>query len=419
MDVEAPRENRHEMTICMLNTFRYRRGGDSAYALGLEELLGARGHEVVPFAMHHPQELPTPDAAHFAPEIDYPALLAKGGIASALKVLTTSIYNRPARSSLAGLLDAHPVRLVHAHSVMHHLTASVMQECYSRSIPVVWTLHDLKSVCPTSLFLRDEKICEECKGGRFYNAVRHRCKRGNLGASMVVAAELYLHRMWKIYEKADLLIAPSQFLRDKLLESGLRPRRIEVLHNFVDCAGIEVPAGPGEYVLYVGRVSREKGVGTLMEACARERVPLRIAGTGELLDGLRDRAARMGWDNVQFAGHCTGEDLAALYRGARLVAVPSEWQENCPLVVLEAYAWGKPVLASRLGGLVELVADQGVGQLLAPGSIDEWAEAIGQWMSDPSRCRQAGAAARELAQSRFSPALHLDRIEALYREVAP
>jgi len=312
MDGETPRANRHEMTICMINTFRYRRGGDSAYALGLEELLGARGHEVVPFAMHHPQELPTPHAEHFAPEIDYPELLIQGGISNSLKVLRTSIYNRKARTSLAGLLDAHSVNLVHAHSVMHHLTASVMSECYSRSIPVVWTLHDLKSVCPTSLFLRDEKICEECKGGRFYNAVRYRCKRGNLGASLIVATELYLHRMWKVYEKADLLIAPSEFLRDKLLESGLRPRRIEVLHNFVDTDQIEVPGEQGDYVLYVGRVSREKGVGTLMEACARDRVPLRIAGTGELLDGLRERAAQKGWTNIQFAGHCTGEDLAAL-----------------------------------------------------------------------------------------------------------
>jgi glycosyltransferase involved in cell wall biosynthesis len=402
----------------MVNTFRYRRGGDSAYALGLEELLGERGHEVLPFAMHHPQELPTAHSAYFAPEIDYPALLNRGGIPSALKVLGSSIYNRAARASLAALLDEHAVKLVHAHSVMHHLTASVMRECYSRSIPVVWTLHDLKSVCPTSLFLRDEKICEECSGGRFYNAVRHRCKRGNFGASLIVATELYLHRMWRVYEKADLLIAPSQFLRDKLLESGLRPRRIEVLHNFVDTDQIEVPAGPGDYVLYVGRVSREKGVGTLMEACARDRIPLRIAGTGELLEGLRDRAAQQGWTNVQFAGHCTGEDLAALYRGARLVAVPSEWQENCPLVVLEAYAWGKPVLASRLGGLVELVGDQGVGQLLSPGATEEWAEIIGQWMSDPRRCREAGSVARELAESSFSPSRHVDRIEALYGEVA-
>jgi len=100
------------------------------------------------------------------------------------------------------------------------------------------------------------------------------------------------------------------------------------------------------------------------------------------------------------------------------VAVPSEWQENCPLVVLEAYAWGKPVLASRLGGLVELVADHGAGQLLSPGVIDEWAETIGQWMSDPVRCREAGSAARELAESSFSPSEHLDRIEAFYGEVA-
>lgn len=401
----------------MVNTFRYRRGGDSAYALGLEELLAAQGHEVIPFAMHHPDELPSPYARYFAPEIDYPALMQEGGLRNAWKVLSGSIHNREARAGIASLWDDHPPDLVHVHSVMHHLTASVLRECYARDLPVVWTLHDLKSVCPTSLYLREGRICEECSGGRFYNAVRHRCKRGNLGASLIVATELYLHRLWRIYEQADLLIAPSRFLRDKLLESGLKPRRIEVVPNHVATEGIE-PTPPGDYVLYVGRVSREKGVATLMEACSRGAgIPLKVAGTGELLEEFRARAEREGWRHIQFLGHRSGPELEDLYRHAAVVAVPSEAQENCPLVVLEAFAWGKPVVGSRRGGLVELLDGQGVGELVPAGEPQAWAEALSSWMADPRRCAEAGKAARALAESTYSPDVHAERIQTLYREV--
>ena len=416
MDGPAPRAHRHEMTICMLNTFRYRRGGDSAYALGLESLLAERGHAVLPFAMHHPEELPTEHSRNFAPEIDYPALMNQGGLRSALTVLSNSIYNRSARASLARFFDEYPIDLVHAHSVMHHLTAAVIQECYARSIPVVWTLHDLKSVCPTALYQRDGQVCEECSGGRFYNALRHRCKRGSLGASAVVTAELYLHRLWNIYEKADLLIAPSQFLRDKLIESGLKPKRIEVLHNHVNTEGIEVPREAGSYVLYVGRLSREKGVATLMEACIRAGVRLRIAGTGELREDLQAQVVVESL--VSLEGHVTGAALADLYRGAALVAVPSECQENCPLVALEAYAWGKPVLGSRLGGLVELIDDHGVGELLEPGNVDDWSSSLSRWMADPAGRLEAGRRARERAEIHFSPQDHVDQIERFYGEVA-
>jgi glycosyltransferase involved in cell wall biosynthesis len=399
----------------MVNTYHYRRGGDSAYALNLETELRARGVDVATFAMRHPDSEPSAESGFFAEELDYPDLLRRGGLRNSWRVLQNSIYNREARASLGRLLDARPCDVAHVHSVMHHLTASVILEFYARSIPVVWTLHDLKSVCPTSLFLRDGKVCEECAGGRFYNALRHRCKRGSFGASTIVTAELYLHRLWRVYERADLLIAPSRFLRDKLIESGLRPKRIEVLHNYVSTADTEPQFEPGSYVLYVGRVSREKGVATLMQACLRSGVPLRIAGTGEALEELRDLAS--GDPLVSFEGYVTGESLAELYRNAGLIAVPSECQENCPLVVLEAFASGKPVLASRLGGLVELVDSHGVGELLEPGSTGAWSSSIARWMKDPELRTETGRRAREYAEVAFSPRRHMDQIQRFYEEV--
>lgn len=407
------------MTLCIVNTFRYLRGGDSAYALALEQGLRDRGLDVANFAMEHPETVDSPEREYFAEQLDFPRLKAEGGLRNAVEVMRRSIYNQDARASLSRLLDARSCQAAHLHSVMHHLTASVVMELYERSIPVIWTLHDLKSVCPTTLFLREGQICEACSGGHFYNATRYRCKRGSIGASAIVTAELYLHRFWKVYERADLLLAPSRFLRDKVLESGLRPRRIEVLPNPVDTASRRPAVGDGQYVLYVGRVSREKGVGTLVEACANAGVQLRIVGTGEELEAVQARAAAIGPGQVHFEGYCSGQRLHELYQGARLVALPSECYENCPMVALEAFAFGKPVLGSALGGLVEMLEDRGVGDLVVPGSVPAWTDAISRWMSDPGQCAAAGARARHLAEGEYSPARHFDRLLEFYEAIAP
>jgi glycosyltransferase involved in cell wall biosynthesis len=404
------------MNILMVNTYHYARGGDSRHALDLSERLTAAGHRVVPFAMREARNLPSQHERWFADEVDYPSLMAQRGVRGALKVLTTSIYNRQARRRLAALLAEQPVELAHLHSVMHHLTASVVLELYRRNVPVVWTLHDLKSVCPTTRMLREGAICELCRHGRFHHALRTRCKRGSLGASAIVTVELYLHRIWRVYERARLLIAPSQFLRDKILEHGLRPARIEVVPNPVDLDAHSPAQGDDGFALFVGRLDPEKGVETLLRAAARARVPLKIAGSGELETPLQQLAAREGWSNVQFLGHCGGERLRALYRGARLLVMPSACYENCPLVVLEAFASGKPVLASRLGGLPELVQEERTGRLLPAGDVDAWAGGLAAMMESPQRCAAMGKEARRFVERRHAPQEHLERIMQLYQE---
>ncbi len=407
------------MKILEVNTFHFERGGDSLYMLRLSHELARRGHEVRHFAMHHHANLPAQESTFFADEVDYPGLMAQGGLAAALRVMTTAIYNRNARRRIAELLDEWRPDVAHLHSVMHHLTASIVLELRRRGIPLVWTLHDAKSVCPTTLLLRNGQPCQDCAQGRFYRAVTQKCKRGKLAPSLIVAAELYLHRWWKIYERADLLITPSQFLHDKVLEMGLKPRRIEVAPNFVVMDRAVPPSSGRSYYLYVGRISREKGVETLVSMA--EQMPelqLRIAGTGELLDSLRERSRLRGLeDRVRFLGHVTGADLQSLYASAKALLVPSACHENCPLVVLEAFAHGTPVVASRMGGLPEIVIPGETGELVAPGEVPAWVATIRRLAAAPGLLESYGNAGRERTETVYEVRAHGDRIESLMLDV--
>ncbi len=406
------------MRILMANTYHYLRGGDSAYALGISSALEEAGHEVIPFAMQGDANLSSDAASYFAPELDYPALQEEGGLANSWKVVSNSIYNRQARRNLQRLLDERRVDIVHLHSIMHHLTASIVLECRQRDLPVVWTLHDAKACCPTTRFMRKGKICHDCAQGRFYRAVTTRCKRGSLAASAIVALELYLHRWWKIYEKADLLLAPSRFLRDLLVATGLRPRRFEVLPNFVEVGKFDPAPPDGSYALYLGRLSPEKGLETLLQAAALEpRVPLRIVGTGEMEPYLRGQCEALGLDHLRFEGHLDGPAVRELLYGAKCLVLPSICDENCPLSVLESFAAGRPVLASRCGGIPELVEEGVTGRLVEPGSAEAIARGLKDLVERPEEWRAMGQRARAVADRSYDKGQHIETLTELYRSV--
>ncbi len=406
------------MRILIVNTYHYLRGGDSAYALGISRALEEAGHEVFPFAMQGERNLPSPYARYFAPELDYPALQREGGVGNKIKVLTHSIYNREARSRLSEYLDEIEIDIAHLHSVMHHLTASVVLELRKRGIPIVWTLHDAKSCCPTTHFQRNGQTCHACYGGRFYQAVRYRCKRGSLSASAVVATELYLHRLWKIYERAELLIAPSRFLRDTLIEAGLRPRRIEVLPNYVEAKRFQPAQDEGSYFLYLGRLSPEKGVTELVEAAVRlPHIPLRIVGGGELEASLRQRVEASGSTHITVEGPVPPEQVTDILRGARALILPSRCDENCPLVVLEAFAAGRPVIASSRGGIPELVNPGKTGLLVSDASVESWTQILESGWNDPAGLQRMGSRGREIISRRYDRSAHLEALLELYRSV--
>lgn len=405
------------MRILMVQTYYYPRGGDSTYMLSLSKLLEEKGHEVVPFAMESPRNLPSPYARFFVSEIDFPELLRAASPTAAWKVATRSIFNGEARRKIAALADEVKPDVAHFHNVHAHLTASIVSPLRARRIPIVWTLHDYRLICPNTSLLSRGEICERCIPNRFYQAALQRCKKGSLAASCVAMLTTLYDRLERLPSRIDRFITPSDFLRSKLLDGGFDPARIDCVPNFADLAGF---AGLPEkdYFCYVGRLSHEKGLDVLIRAAAAlDTGRLLIVGDGPEADKLRALARSLGTKRVEFAGYRSGEDLKKIFAESQFVILPSRWYENLPYTVMEAFASSKAVVASRIGGIPEMV-DDGVNGLLFPaGDSGALADRLRRMLGDRPAREEMGRRGREKAEGRYGREKHYGEIERIYREV--
>ncbi|HEX6998138.1 MAG TPA: glycosyltransferase family 4 protein [Gammaproteobacteria bacterium] len=399
------------MKVLLANKFLFRNGGSEAVMLAEREFLRAADVEVVDFAMRDDRNLPSAYAPWFVANQSYAADGA--GAAARLKTALKLIHSPEAVRKMGELIDATRPDIVHCHNVYHQLTPSIIGAAKRRGVPVVLTLHDYKPVCPTYLRLRHGAPCSECIDGGPFNVVRHRCADGSLARSALLYAEAVVQRLLGSYEQVDAFIAPSEFMRAAVARRFPR-ERVRLLYNGVDTNAIAPADGDAGYVLYLGRLSAEKGIETLLEAHApvAGRIPLRVAGTGPLEARLRAR-----YPHARFLGHLSGTALDEAVRGAALIAVPSGCYENCPITVLEAMAYGKPVVASAIGGIPELVVHEETGLLFPPGDRHALADCLSRLMADAGLRRRYGRAGRARVERRFSLEGHNAGLLRTYVEV--
>lgn len=405
--------------LLSLNNYHYRRGGSDVVFLEQNRLFEAAGWEVTPFAMRHAQNLPTPWDRFFVEEIEFGRTygpLAKLG--NAAKV----VYSREAAARLGALIDAARPSIAHAHIVHHHLSPSTFRVLKRRGVPLVMTVHDLKLACPAYTMLRDGRVCEGCRGGRIHNVALNRCIKGSLALSTLILAETAVHRALGLYAgTVDRFVVPSRFYIDKLVEWGWDRDRFVHIPNFVDVERVRPRGGVGEGFAYFGRLSREKGLDTLIRAGAEARQPVTLIGTGPMEAELRELAEALGAD-VRFLGYRTGAALHEAVSASRAVVVPSTWYENAPVSLMEAYALGRPVIGARVGGIPELIRDGETGTTVPPGDASALAAELTRYAALPAaRVAAMGAAGRAWMRDAFSPGAYMDRLLALYASlgVAP
>jgi glycosyltransferase involved in cell wall biosynthesis len=305
--------------------------------------------------------------------------------------------------------------------VYHHLSPSVLFALKRHGIPVVFTLHEYKILCPSYLFLnRRGEICELCEGKKFWHPIKERCLRGSLAASALVSVEAYVHRFLRTYRRTvDLYLSPSRFLRDKMIQYGFAPDKVIWLPYTIPIEEYVPSYQPGSYFTYVGRLSREKGVELLVQAMEDvSGAELYVCGTGRLEGPLKRWVATRGLRNVRFLGHLASEQLRAVMRGSMFTVVPSIVYDNSPLAVYESFALGKPVVGAHIGGIPELIEPGQEGVLFEPNNRADLVRALREMVSDRQKLGEMGRKARAKAERWFSPEEHLRRIMVVYRQVS-
>jgi glycosyltransferase involved in cell wall biosynthesis len=398
--------------LLSLNSYHYRRGGSDVVYFEHEAMFREAGWRTAHMSMHHPRNEPSPWSAHFVDEIEFGhsyGLLDR--VAMAAKV----VYSFEARRKLATLLDAFAADVAHVHCIYHHLSASVLPLLHERGVPVVLTAHDLKLACPAYKMLNRGGVCERCRGGNLLHVVANRCVRDSLAASAIVAVESVVARTLGLYRRnVSRVVAPSRFYQAKLVEWGWPSDQVCHIPNYVRADRVTPRFEAGRYFVYIGRLAPEKGVATLVRAAVAAGVRLKVAGTGPLDAELR--ALAEGTD-VEFLGYRSGNDLWDLVRESRAVVLPSEWYENAPMSLLEAYALGKPVIGADIGGIPELVRPD-TGFLFPSGDVQALGERLAHMAKlDDSRIEAMGRAGRDLVARDFNAARYLRSMQELYATI--
>lgn len=407
---KSPSED-ETVKVLIANKFFFRNGGSEAVMLQERDYLAAAGVDIIDFSMKDERNLPSDYAQHF---VDNQSYASRSGAVAKLSSALKLIHSPEAVRKIGRLIDETQPGLVHCHNIYHQLTPSIIGAAKRRGVPVVLTLHDYKPICPVYTRLNDGEICSECMTSGSWRVLANRCADGSLSKSGLLLAETWLQRLLGSYEQVDKVITPSAFMYQAVTRRRFDADRVEVLYNGVDCESIRRAEHDEDYMLYLGRLSHEKGIQTLLAAHApiADRIELRVAGTGPL-----EQAMRSAYPKARYLGHLSGDSLAATIRGASLIVVPSEWLENCPMSILEAMAFGKPVVASAVGGIPELVTSGETGLLFPMKDQAALRDCLISLMANPSLRRAYGDAARKRAEQHFSLRRHNQALLRLYHGV--
>lgn len=402
------------MNILQINKFYHIVGGSSRYFFDISKLLEDKGHSLGYFSMKDEKNLLTKWSKYFVRNTSFEKL----ELNRLPRILTRMFYSIEARRNISELLDHFKPDIAHLHSIYHHLSPSIILELKKKNIPIVQTLHDYHLISPSHTLFHNGRICEITKKTSLWKAIFHKCVKNSYSASFLEVLEQYFHHFMGIYTKnVDIFITPSLFMNNKLVEYGISKDKIQVLNNFCDYRKFTPTYNPGSYILYFGRLSPEKGLIFLLEVMEKlPQIRLNIVGKGLQKAELKEKAKSRGLNNVMFIEHQSGESLRELIYNSRFTITPSECYETFSLASLESFASGKPVVASRIGALPEIVKDKETGFLFEAGNAEDCVNKINKLWNNPILCRKMGRNARGYVEKYFSPEDHYEKMIGIYKK---
>lgn len=371
------------MRVLIVNKFLHANGGSETYIFKIGEELCRQGHEVEYFGMEHEKRLVGNQSECYVSNMDFHG---KG-----IKKLTYPfkiIYSVEARKKIGTVLEDFKPDVVHLNNFNFQLTPSIIYEIRSwerkakKKVSIIYTAHDYQWVCPNHMMMIPEtkELCFQCCDGKFGNCMKNRCIHNSWVKSLLGTIEAKVYYRLHTYEKIDAVICPSEFMKEKLATDQVLKGKLHVLHNFMD--GNKPDLIPKkDYVLYFGRFSEEKGIGTLLKVCRQlPQIQFVFAGGGPLENELAE------YRNITNLGFLNGVKLQTVIREAKFSIFPSEWYENCPFSVMESQWYGTPVIASNIGGVPELLQDGVTGKVFEAGNVEELKTIVQKMWEDTDLC---------------------------------
>jgi len=406
------------MKILFCNKYDVPFSGTEVYLFEVMEMLRSRGHEVALFSMNGHSDSSRPYRENLAPAVDFKD--TSHGVWKRAALAGHAIYSFETRSQLRRFIRDFRPDIAHVRNIYHHLSPSLLWELRHQHIPVLYHLNDFKMICPSYNLVAHGQPCDRCRRGQFHHVLTTGCYNGPAGASLVLAAEAYVHRWLQTYRKCvTRFLAPSHFAREKLIQNGWDGALIDVLYHPQAVPAEPPPPATGDApVLYFGRLSPEKGVSDLLRAALHLReIRFQIAGDGPQRADLEDLALQLGLQNVEFLGQLSGPALRERIAASRLTVFPSLAYETFGKSILESFAQARPVVATDLGSRRELIRQGETGLLYNPGDIEGLATAIRTLFRRPELLETMGHAGYQLARERHSPTLHCDALLRLYQQL--
>jgi glycosyltransferase involved in cell wall biosynthesis len=390
------------MKILLCHNFYQQPGGELVAVLALKALLEQKGHDVIFYT---------------ADNLEIKQYNAKQKIC----FFPGTVFSQATYRRLLQIVDQEKPDIAHIHNVFPLLSPAVYLALSHSSIPIVQSIHNYRLMCINGLFLRNGNVCERCKNGNFFSGLRFKCYKNSHLLSGLYAMTIGLHRCLGTFERIDRFIASTRFVAEKLAESGVAKKsKISILGNFLPEPLPEYgkPDLQNPYAVYVGRLSQEKGIITLLHLFRdMTNLRLKVIGSGPLLEEIKAYISLHDLQNIELLGHVNEEVKFETLRGAICCVLPSECYEVFPITVLESAAVGTPIVASRIGSLATLVPEGKTGLLFSPGDSADLRAKLERLLAEPELATYMGQQARLWLETEHTPESHYEELMRIYQQV--
>lgn len=405
------------MRILLVNKFHYLRGGSEKYYFELGNLLKENSNEVAYFSMKDEKNISTGNKEYFVEPID----LNNGSKLKALDI----IYSKANYKKMCEAIDDFKPDIIHLNNFQRQLSASVVKAAEDKNVPMVFTAHDIQAICPAiSMLDSNGNICNECLKGKYKNCIKKSCVHNSKAKSILGAIENQYYKKHKVYsEKIFHIITPSEFYKTEFIKDGIDKEKITAIHNYIELEDYNMKTEDDNYILYFGRLAKEKGILYLLNAVSKAKkeindIKLYIAGTGPEEKKIKEIIKRNKLEqNVELLGFLNHNKVKEYVSKSSIVVVPSIWYENCPYSVLETQAIGKPIIGSNLGGIPELVKDNENGMIYKYNDTDELANKILELYKNDELKKKFSKNAKEYAKNEYNKENYYKEIMNIYKGV--